>query len=299
LGVGLIAAIIITTLLTSLVIVMATQGWTNSNMNALVASEQKAYYAAEAGIEFALRRSMDLSNWNWSLSGNFADGTVDMVVTKLGGDSVQIVSTGVVGISAKRNMLIANIVDLSTYAVNIGGNTSGWFWTPDPTIVATSSPNMPMMDLDSMRTVSQAQGHYHAGNYTIGTAITAWDFWSNPGNHDEDATIIWVEGDLTFPWANFRSKGIFVVMGDVRISGIGEIYGIIYCPNTVTTSLVYTTLITWTNIYGAVFGNTDITGAFLGIVTVFYNAAYVDKFFTYAINEEFIEVDRLAWTAVY
>ena len=48
-GMSLVAAIMVVTLFTSLIIILATQQWTNTNMNALVASEQKAFYAAEAG----------------------------------------------------------------------------------------------------------------------------------------------------------------------------------------------------------------------------------------------------------
>ncbi len=298
-GMSLVAVIVITTLFSTLVLTMATQQWANSNMNAVVASEQKSYYIAEAGIEFAIRRSMDLDDWNWTISSaNFADGTVSITVSQLGGDSVQIVSKGQAGVSAKQNTQIINALDLSDQSVFINGNTSGWFWSQSGR-TQTNEPIMPEMDLDSLKSVSQGQGHYHAGDYTYSGAATPWSFWEDPGDHSLDATVIYVEGDLSFTWSNFWANGLFVVLGDVRISGPGFINGIIYLPNNVTQSLIYTTWFSLAIITGAIVGNTGINGAFLGLITVFHNSAFVDKFYTYAINADYISVERLTWAANY
>jgi len=299
-GMSLVAVIVITTLFTSLVLVMATQQWANSNMNAIVASEQKSYYVAEAGIEFAIRRSMDLDTWSWTYNGAFGGGNVAINVSQLGGDSVQIVSTGQVGTSAKSNRQVINVVNFADYSVFIEGSTSGWFWSDaSRRETGVSVDEMPIMNLDSMRTVSQNQGRYHGSDYTITSGSTPWTFWNNPGDHSQDANIIWVEGDLEITWSNFLSQGIFVVMGDVKISGWGLFNGIIYCPNPTTQSLVRTTIFSVTILSGAVVGNTDIYGNFLALLTVSYNSSFVNKFYTYALNSDNLKIERLSWASIY
>lgn len=299
-GMSLVAVIVITTLFTSLIMVMATQQWANSNMNALVANEQKAYYVAEAGIEYAIRRSIDNDNWNWSLSGAFADGNVSLNVAALGEDSIRIISTGQVGISAKRNVQILNVIDLTYYCVFIAGSIWGWFYTPDWDKVRTNVTDLPTMNIDSMRSVSQSQGRYHSGNYTVNHIITPWSFWSNPGNHNQDANIIFVEGNLTFPWYNLISRGIYVVNGNVKFAGINQVLGVVYLPNSTSTSQVSSNLLTLLpTVYGGIFGNSHIIGAFFGTIRVFSNMAHVTKFYTYAQNENFLQIKRLVWTSVY
>ena len=293
------AAIVVVTLFTSLIMVLATQQWTNANMNALVASEQKAYYVAEAGLEFAIRRSIDNSSWNWNLNGSFGDGTVAMTVTQLGGDSVRIVSTGQVGIAAKRHELILDVLNLSIYSVYITGNTSGSFWTSDWSKVKTniSSGALPTMDVDSLRAVSQSQGYYHAGNLSISDVVTPWGFWSDPGDHSQDANIIFVEGNLRFRWTNIVAAGIYVVMGDVRIDALAAIGGAFYLPNS-SSSLVYSSFLSFSIISGGVVGNTSIHGGFIGPLGVNHNSTIMDKFYTYGTADP-LSISRLQWTSLY
>ncbi len=297
-GTSLVAAIVVVTLFTSLIMVLATQQWTNANMNALIASEQKAYYVAEAGIEYAIKRSVDLSSWAWTQNISFGDGTVTTTVSQLGDDSVQVVSTAQVGIAAKSHVLISDVIDLRQFSIYIAGGTSGWFVSNNAAREKTNVSSLPTMELDSLKAVALSQGRSHAGNYSETNGLRPASFWSDPGDQSKDASVTYVGGNLTINSLT-SGRGIYVVEGDVRFRFLlSSIQGVIYLPNA-STSLVYSD---WFSILtgitaGGIVGNTGITGKFLGFIGAIYNSTIVNKFYTYCENP--VQISRLTWTSAY
>ncbi|MEJ2053414.1 MAG: hypothetical protein P8X42_05795, partial [Calditrichaceae bacterium] len=91
-GMGLIAVVFILTLFSALAVVIATYLVSNERMNGLAAVEKKTFYLAESGIEYAIQRSFDQDDWDWVQVVNYNGAQIDISVSRLGGDSVRIVS---------------------------------------------------------------------------------------------------------------------------------------------------------------------------------------------------------------
>ena len=227
-GMSLIVALIVVTLLTSLILVMATQHCANCDMNALSAAQARCFYLTESGIDYSIRNSMTTGVWDWSGSINLNGETIDMVSTEVGADSVTIVSTGQsANLTANQNSILIRRQDLRDNSIYVTGQLVGFIWG-DSAIFDFDQSTMPQMNIDSMRAVSQAQGYYHAGNYTINSNVAPTSFWSDPSDWSKDASIVFVEGDLTVKGSNNILYGIYVVYGQVKFMSSGDVQGVLY-----------------------------------------------------------------------
>jgi len=300
---SLVGVVLLTTLFTSLILVMATFIWTNTRMNALVAGEISTYYLTESGLEYALRRSLDLNNWNWSLNGNYGGGQVSISVSNVNGDTMQIISQAKNGITAKQSTLNLKMINFLNYSVYVSGDNYGILGYDSPHYIRFNVDQLPLLDLDSLKSVAKDQGHYYKNNLTISNSTPAYEFWSNPLNHDQDANITYVEKDLTVTKTNEAIGGIFVVEGDITLNGIQNINGILYLANSKSKSLVLCTgFLTYRSIYGGIIGNSDIQGG-IGLfgprLRVFYNSTFLEKFYTYTLDGNSYVLHKLSWVSNY
>jgi hypothetical protein len=297
-GASLIYAIIFVTFFTSLIYIVATRVNTNSKMNALTICERQAFLLAESGIEFALDYSINHGNWQWSDSINYAGGMVILNVSEANNDTMQIVSTGRYGNTAKQNYLLLYARDLTQYSVYIGGKINGILWG-DNNQFKEDQTDFVAMDLDSMKNIAKKQGTYYNGNTTITQNPFASDFWSNPSDHDKDANIIFVEnGHLTIKSPNTECNGIFIVKeGNIKFMSTGSVNGIIYLESDNERNVEITGL-NFRQINGAVIGNAKIISH--ARFQVVRNADYINKFYNYAVNPaEVISIERLCWSSIY
>lgn len=301
-GIGLVSALMIITALTSFIVIIAGFSWTNSHKNALEASNGKAFYLAESGIQYALQRSITLNEWDWNQSGNYADGKVTVSVLPGEGNEILIRSRAEMENTAKCNSLLLNVFNILNYSVFISGEVNGIIGYDSFDHLYFNSTSLPAMELDSLKQVAQSQGNYFDKNETIDNHSPDYKFWSNPSDHNQNATIVYAEQNLTIDKTNKGIGAIFVVMGDLVLQDSKSIDGVIYMANTSSMQTVdckgnkaqHT-------LQGAVIGNTDINsadGRHGPELTVYYDDIYIEKFYTYSITGPSI-IEKVSWTAIY
>jgi hypothetical protein len=302
-GIGLVPAIIIISIFTSLILIMARYSWTNSHRNALEALNEKAYYLSQSGIEFALKKSLDNNNWNWNQSGKYGGGEVNVSVLPQGVDTILIQSYCKVHNTAKQNSLLLYMINLMNYSIYVSGSRDGNIGCDSENYLRFNQSQLPLMNLDSLKQIAKAQGRYYTNNQIINNGSPAFGFWSNPGDHAKDANIVYAEKNLTINKTNADIGGIFVVMGNFTMSGKGEINGIIYMANSLSTKLVQCSGgKTTRTIYGAIIGNTDVKsrgGPFNPEITVYYNSTFLEKFYNYSVNQNPSVINKLSWISDY
>ncbi len=301
LGISLIVAIMIVTLFTSLILVMATQHWANTNMNALSASQGKAFYLAESGVDYSIRNSMVTGAWDWSGTINLNGENIDIVSTEVGDDSVTIVATGQsANLAARQNSILINKQDLREKPIYVSGSLIG-FVGGDPTNFNFNQSTIPAMNIDSMRTVSQAQGYYHAGNYTINSNELPTSFWSDPLDLSKDASIVFVEGNLTIRGSNTEIYGIYVVFGTIKFQSNGEVQGVIFMANSTAKQIWATGSNIDRIVYGGLVGNGKIMSTPPNFnLTCYIDDDYITKFYTYASDlSSVVQLERLSWQNAY
>jgi hypothetical protein len=301
-GIGLVAAIAIISILTTLILIMARYIWTNSRRNALEAFNEKAYYIAESGIEYAIKKSLQIFNWDWNENNNFADGTFSVSVSSSGGDTVLIRSGSQVGNTAKSNSLLLNVINLMDYSVYVSGDLDGPIGYDSIDRLRFNASQLPSMNLDSLKQVAQVQGRYYHNSVTIDDGTTAFGFWSDPGDHEKDANVVYVEKNLTIRKSNATIGGIFVVLGKVTLRDSEDINGIIYMADESSTNrMECDNHNSYRTIYGGIIGNADIiTGSGMGpYLTVYYNSTFLEKFYTYSSQPEPAFIERISWVSEY
>ena len=300
-GMSLIAALIVVMLFTSLVLVMATQHWVNTNMNALGAAQARSFYLTESGIDYSIRYSMATGLWDWSGNINLNGETIDIVSTEVGDDSVTIVATGQsANLAANQNSMLIRRQDLRDNSIYVAGQLVGFIWG-DPNDFDFDQSTMPEMDIDSMRAISQAQGYYHAGNYTINSNETPNSFWSDPTDWSRDASIVFVEGNLTVRGSNNLLYGIYVVYGQVKFMSDGNIQGVIFMANSTKKHILAVGSVVTRTVYGGMVGNGQIMSTPSQFnLTCYIDTDYIAKFYTYALDlSSVVQLERLAWQPVY
>lgn len=302
-GIGLVAAIAIVTILTTLILIMARYIWTNSHRNALAAGDEKAYYIAESGIEYAVKKSLDLDNWNWNENNNYADGTFSVSVSSISGDTVLISSRSQAGNTAKRNSLLLNVINFMDYSVYVSGVLTGDLGYDLIERLCFSALQLPPMDLDSLKQVAQAQGRYYSNNLTIDNSTPAFGFWSNPADHDQDANVVYVEKNLRIRKTDAAIGGIFVVGGKTTLRYTQDINGIIYMANESSIKRIECQQPnTYRTVYGGIIGNADIISGsdVLGPkLTVYYNSTFLEKFYTYSLLPDPAIIEKISWVSDY
>ena len=301
LGISLIVAIMIVTLFTSLILVMATQHWANTNMNALSAAQVRAFYLTESGIDYSIRNSMVSAVWDWSGSINLNGETIDIVSTEVGDDSVSIVATGQsASLAARQNSVLISRQDLRDNAVYVSGSLIGFMWG-DPNDFDFDQSTMPQMNIDSMRTVSQAQGYYHGGNYNIDMDENPTSFWSDPSDWDKDASIVFVEGNLTIKGTNTVIYGIYVVYGTIKFQTDGDVRGVLFMANSTSKQIWATGANIDRTVYGGLVGNGKIMSTPPNFnLTCYIDDDYITKFYTYAADlSSVVLLERLSWQNAY
>lgn len=301
-GIGLISAIMIITALTSLILVMARFSWTNGRRNALESGNEKAFYLSESGIEYALKRSVDLNNWNWNQSGNYAGGKVIVSVSYTGRDTVQIKSRSESGNTAKCNSLFLNVINPLNYSVYISGKVNGTIGYDSIERLRFDVLLLPSMNLDSLKQVAQNQGYYYTKNATIDNHSPDFKYWSNPYNHNKDATVIYAEKNLIIDKTDRKIGAIFVVMGKLILQNSKGLEGIFFMANPSSKQVVDCQGKKSQHILqGAVTGNTDINssnGSHGPELTVYYNNDFIEKFYTYSLTNSLI-IKKINWVANY
>lgn len=308
-GMGLVGAIMVITIFSMFMVSMSTYLITNQKMNALTAIKKKTFYLSESGIEFAIKKSIDTNNWEWTQTLNYGGGNINIIITNVNGDTTKITSTtrlGPYGSEHVQYLIGAGGTSTSEFSVNISGENLNSLGYDDPARLHFNSTDLPTMNLDSLEDIARLQGHYDNNNLTINNNSPSTDFWSNPADHSEDATVYFVRRNLTITKNNGPLGGIFVVIGDVVLDVFfnnQNLYGVIYMANDRRMRLIESSgLFNARTVYGGIVGNTNIdagTGFFGNNLSVFYDADIISKFYSYSTNTSKSSLQKVSWFKIY
>jgi len=180
------------------------------------AEEQRAFYAAQSGIEYALKQIVSadtLSEWSEEDLSMGNGSSVDVEVEFVDNNSLRVIATG----KSKRyvktittTVALLDSSDVSRYAVYSAGSVNGIAARDsvggdiNPSLVLENAPTFPYFDMDSLRAMAQSQGYYYSEDLTV-----------NPSFSPPSGTVVFVEGNLRFVQGNWDGDVYFVSNGDV------------------------------------------------------------------------------------
>ena len=297
-GASLIFAVLLTTLFTSMIYIIATRVWTNARMDALTISEQRSFYLAESGIEFALKQSATTANYNWQDSLSYENGQIILAVSTVNGDTVQYVSTGRYGIAGKRNSLTIYTKVLTDYAVYITGPINGTLYG-DINSFRSNQPDVIEMDLDTLRTIAQSQGTYYTqANKTINWQSSC-TFLSNPADSLSPPNVIFAEQNLTIQGTSGTLCGIIVSAGGwIKFKTDGVVNGIVYIGDDQNRNLNGTGTVSNVTINGGVVGSIQFLAQ--AQFTANVNSSYLSTFYNFASDpSQVVQITRLNWENIF
>lgn len=172
----------------------------------------RALYAAQAGIEYALRGVLEYARSNSSLGGlhNYTEtvntgggGTAAIKIQTVGTDSVILTSTGYSASFSQTVTKGINYTDVSNYAVYSTGPVS-YVKTIPSGLIKQNATKMPVFDLDYLRDRAKPTQYFN-GNLNLNSTFSL----SND--------IVFVEGNLQFGRFNWINVGHYVVGGNTRV----------------------------------------------------------------------------------
>ncbi len=273
----------------------------DSKNEILAAEERQAFYAAQSGLEYGIKRVMisdetNLSNWSETIpTGN---GTVCTVTAQFINDStVTIQAVGKTTRFVKRLQKTINFIDVSRYAIYARGRvrytlTNTWprIFSHNPGLIRQNAPVMPIFDLDELRNLARPNRYYR------NNLVIRWFFTFSPRR------ITFVEKNLRFSAWSWGTFGHFVVMGNVtQQSGwipFVPISATVYQP---VAGKVFRKSGWAPFFYGGIITNGDVIGGnrwtffYLRNLHVFHNRNTIRRFMDYSINGGSLLIHRSRW----
>ena len=301
-GSTLIAVIFFVTTLTLAGLVMVNFVQNNSKMIALDAQTARSFYTAQSAIDYAVKKSLNTSNWHWSASNQtIANGTAtinveDSTIYAYLKDTLQVRVLATSGNASSRQTYRIRLSDISGYAVYISGNLNDVTindsaGNPNPSLAYDHATELPEMDLNKMKQMAIAQGHYFSSSLSVSngasypTGSDANFYHPRPNGVPSDTpNVVYIEGDLEVKNSG-QVFGIIVVCGDVTLKNSQKLDGVLYLPSPVSV-VQQVDLDNKESVYGGIFGGTNIEGnGNVNKINIYYRSSYVKKFFSlYAVS---------------
>lgn len=266
------------TLLTLIGLTMVTFVQNNSSLATSAHGRAQGFYTAQAGMEWAIARSMSTGNWHWSGTySNVAGGSVtvtaeDSTVIGALNDTLQITVTSTTTSGASKQKYRTRLVDISYYAVYISGDMNDKLTindsdgTDNPARAFEGATELPEIDITKLQQMAVAQGHYFPGSYSMGnsevypTIPDTGFFHVRPNGVPSDSpNVVFIEGDLEVK-NGAQISGIIVVQGDVSLKNSQKLQGVLYLPNPVSVVEQEIDLHNKETVIGGIIGGANITG---------------------------------------
>ncbi len=233
-GFALLNTLIFLILMGMMAISMVTIVLADKKMHAFNLNDRQAFYAAQSGIEYAMRAiSVHAAGMNsnnatiTSLHGHtetleLGNGaSCDIQLNFIGSTQFEIVSTGSMAFTTKRIRKTVNYIDVARYGIYVSGNASLVSTSPSGKILHHAA-FMPRFDLDVLRDLARP-AHYYSGNLTVNSVFAI------------SRDVIFAEGDITFGTFNWINNGNWVAGDDITINSsilpLGVTNGTMYLPN--------------------------------------------------------------------
>jgi len=267
----------------------------DAQMQVYYMNEKRAFYAAESGLEYALK-GLELTAQNYNdLSGLHnvsetidAGGGAQCTITyrTYGSDSMHITSTGKSAGYVKTVEKGVKYIDISQYAIYAKGNVSRITTSPSGKVKSNAAV-MPYFELDVLRDLAKPT-RYFPDDLLINNLF---NFGSN--------SYTFVEDTLTFgfySWANF---GNFIAGNRMIVSPsiLSLSNGMFYLPN--PNSAFEAGIALFPSHRGGLIVNGDASSAsnfFLFRYKVYWHRPYLISFLQKSVNEGPVVYWNSAWT---
>ncbi len=249
-------------------------------------NKKRAFYAAQSGVEYAMRSINEYALQNSTLYGvnhysenlDTGPGTHCIVSIRItGAKSFTITSVGYSQNYAQKIEKKVNYIDVAKYAVYATGNVKYIRTIPYGRIYAHAK-YMPLFDQDYLIQLAKPK-HYYPQDLYINSIFS---FSKN---------LVYVGRDLTFGIFNWINTGNFVVGRNVKIRSsfgiFGATYGTIYQFNPGSTFLCQWQFL-WRALQGGIITNGNVYGTSIPWrffrFTVFYNRHRITRLLRYSVN---------------
>lgn len=215
-GAFLITALVVIVFIGMIALIAATLSTSENKSQLVNGEEQKAFWAAQSGLEYALKQIVKadtLVEWAQENIDTGENTTSKVEVKLIAPNTVQVISWGKSTryikqlstiISALDSSNVANFAVYSTNSVTdvvTRDSASGDF---NSDLIFQYAPDFPYFDSDELKQMAQDAGLYFAGDLTV-----------NPSFSPPPGSIVFVEGKLRFVQGNWEGGIHFVAMGDV------------------------------------------------------------------------------------
>ncbi len=182
----------------------------DTRMQVLNINERQAFYAAQSGVEYAIRRINEWAVANSNLGGlnsteTLATGngtTCTVNIATVGSDSITITATGLSQGNGRTVVKGFNYIDVAAWRVYAGGTVTNVFPT---SLIMQNAIHFPIFDINVLRDEAISNSQYYPGNLTL----TLFSFAQN---------MIFVEGNLQLNLFLWSSQSTFVTIGNTQIN---------------------------------------------------------------------------------
>lgn len=206
---------------------MATLVYSDKRMQTYNIQERRAFYAAQSGIEYAMRGAMEYAANNSSVTSldnytesvNVGNGqTCQISINTIGTDSIEITASGVNSGTSVTLMKGFNYIDVASYAIYAGGPVTDMKTSPSNNIMQNAT-HMPLFDDDVLVNMAMPD-HYFIGNLTVTAAFIF------------NQSFSYVTGNTTFNSFLWTNSGNWVSGGNIDVNAFLSLsQGTFYQPN--------------------------------------------------------------------
>ncbi len=278
----LIFMVFVGLIITSLLTLLAAE----AKMQVVDSSQRQALYAAESGMEYAMRLINEYANDNSTLIGlhNYTEdvdagngSTSQIKIELIGSNQIKVTAIGRGANFVKVMEKTIEYINVSQYAVYSTGDVRYINTVPAGSFVQNAQ-YFPLFDLDEMRDIAKP-GQYFSGNLTIS------------GIFSFVKDIAFVEGKLTFGNFNWANFGNFVAGDEIRIKTswlpLGFTKGAMFQFKPGGRFRCDWNLL-WRALDGGLITNGDAVGTSIPFFPfrfrVYRNQSVMKKFFKYSVN---------------
>ena len=293
-GFALLNTLIFIVFLGLLMVTLARLVVADAQMQAYYMNEKRAFYAAESGLEYALKGLELTAQYYNDLAGlhNVTEtiptggGTQCQITYRTYGlDSMHITATGQSGGYVKTVEKGINYVDVSQYAVYASGNVSNIRTSPSG-LIKSNAAVMPYFELDVLRDLAKPT-RYFPGDLLINNLFTI-----APNSYT------YVENNLTFGFFSWANVGNFVAGNSIQINSsfltLNE--GVFYLPN--PGSSFTSSIALFPSHRGGLIVNGDATcpSFFLFRYKVYHHRPYLINLLSLSVNEGPVVYWNASWS---
>lgn len=232
-GVSSVVAFVIMLMVSTVGFTLYFMTTSDSKLSTRKLQTAQAFYMAEAGLEYALKRMNSDLALDEDQAIPIENGTV-LVDTSIleDGTTLLLAEAQIMEMTRRVGVYILNTVNLGEFAIYCTGDVDNVTaldeeGNEDPDLMISNADSLPPIDYLGLTDMALNQGHLiFDGNFKPPNNWPNGSFYFSAGVPNVTHCI----NDMTVNGGR-DIYGIFVVEGNVKLNGSSRVYGIIYLPN--------------------------------------------------------------------